>query len=153
VGSVRCLAQVSELNHARDVAVPDGAHLTKFACNELQAIVFMQNANSSHLLDLFARKPSSWCLLDRHTITRDTVYRSPATPIPRNAWALIGLAIGDQPFSERCLSLLERAEELFARGCAFRARNSSSWHRGGRCRLTRRVSRLEGHESEQNGGG
>jgi hypothetical protein len=31
---------------------------------------------------------------------------------PRNAWALIGLASGDQPFSERCLGLLERAEEL-----------------------------------------
>ena len=41
---------------------------------------------------------------------------------PRNAWALIGLASGDHPFSERCLGLLERAEELsrtrarFARG-------------------------------------
>ncbi|MBV9168481.1 MAG: SMC-Scp complex subunit ScpB [Chloroflexi bacterium] len=31
---------------------------------------------------------------------------------PRNAWALIGLASGDEPFSERCLGLLERAEEL-----------------------------------------
>lgn len=31
---------------------------------------------------------------------------------PRNAWALIGLASGDQPFSQRCLGLLERAEEL-----------------------------------------
>ena len=31
---------------------------------------------------------------------------------PRNAWALLGLASGDQPFSERCLGLLERAEEL-----------------------------------------
>jgi segregation and condensation protein B len=31
---------------------------------------------------------------------------------PRNAWALIGLASGDQPFSERCLGLLERAEEV-----------------------------------------
>src|ERR687884_600588 len=31
---------------------------------------------------------------------------------PRNAWALIGLASGDQPFSERCVGLLERAEEL-----------------------------------------
>jgi Helix-turn-helix domain len=31
---------------------------------------------------------------------------------PRNAWALIGLASGDQAFSERCLGLLERAEEL-----------------------------------------
>ncbi|MBV9169493.1 MAG: SMC-Scp complex subunit ScpB, partial [Chloroflexi bacterium] len=30
----------------------------------------------------------------------------------RNAWALIGLASGDQPFSERCLGLLERAEEV-----------------------------------------
>ncbi len=31
---------------------------------------------------------------------------------PRNAWALIGLASGDQPFSERCVGLLKRAEEL-----------------------------------------
>jgi segregation and condensation protein B len=31
---------------------------------------------------------------------------------PRNAWALIGLASGDQAFSERCISLLERPEEL-----------------------------------------
>ena len=31
---------------------------------------------------------------------------------PRNAWALIGLTSGDQPFSERCLGLLERAEEF-----------------------------------------
>jgi hypothetical protein len=31
---------------------------------------------------------------------------------PRNAWALIGLVSGDQPFSERCLGLLERAEDL-----------------------------------------
>jgi segregation and condensation protein B len=31
---------------------------------------------------------------------------------PRNAWALIGLASGDQPFSDRCLSLLEHPEEL-----------------------------------------
>jgi hypothetical protein len=31
---------------------------------------------------------------------------------PRNAWALIGLASGEQPFSDRCLGLLERAEEL-----------------------------------------
>ncbi len=31
---------------------------------------------------------------------------------PRNAWAVIGLASGDQPFSERCLGLLERAEEV-----------------------------------------
>ena len=31
---------------------------------------------------------------------------------PRNAWALIGLASGDQPFSERSLGLLERAEEV-----------------------------------------
>jgi hypothetical protein len=31
---------------------------------------------------------------------------------PRNAWALIGLASSDQPFSERCLGLLERAEEI-----------------------------------------
>jgi segregation and condensation protein B len=31
---------------------------------------------------------------------------------PCNAWALIGLASGDQPFSERCLGLLERAEEI-----------------------------------------
>jgi chromosome segregation and condensation protein ScpB len=31
---------------------------------------------------------------------------------PRNAWALIGLASGDQLLSERCLGLLERAEEL-----------------------------------------
>ena len=31
---------------------------------------------------------------------------------PRNAWALIGLASRDQVFSERCLGLLERAEEL-----------------------------------------
>src|SRR5207302_9462958 len=30
----------------------------------------------------------------------------------RNAWALIGLASGDQLFSERCLALLERPEEL-----------------------------------------
>jgi segregation and condensation protein B len=30
----------------------------------------------------------------------------------RNAWALLGLASGDQPFSERCLGLLERAEEV-----------------------------------------
>ena len=30
---------------------------------------------------------------------------------PRNAWALIGLASGDQPFLERCLGLLERPEE------------------------------------------
>jgi Helix-turn-helix domain len=31
---------------------------------------------------------------------------------PRNAWALIRLASGDRPFSERCLGLLERAEEV-----------------------------------------
>jgi hypothetical protein len=30
----------------------------------------------------------------------------------RNAWALIGLASGDQPFSERALGLLEHPEEL-----------------------------------------
>src|SRR4051794_22833888 len=30
----------------------------------------------------------------------------------RNAWALIGLASGDQPLTERCLALLERPEEL-----------------------------------------
>jgi len=31
---------------------------------------------------------------------------------PRNAWALIGLASGEQPFSETCVGLLEHAEEL-----------------------------------------
>ncbi len=31
---------------------------------------------------------------------------------PRNAWALIGLASGEQPFSDRCLGLLEHPEEL-----------------------------------------
>jgi segregation and condensation protein B len=31
---------------------------------------------------------------------------------PRNAWALIGLVSGDQPFSERCLGLLERTEAV-----------------------------------------
>jgi segregation and condensation protein B len=31
---------------------------------------------------------------------------------PRNAWALIGQASGDQAFSERCLGLLERPEEV-----------------------------------------
>src|SRR5919204_2746665 len=31
---------------------------------------------------------------------------------PRNAWALIGLASGDQPFSERALGLLEHPEEV-----------------------------------------
>jgi segregation and condensation protein B len=31
---------------------------------------------------------------------------------PRSAWALIGLASGDQPFSDRCLGLLEYPEEL-----------------------------------------
>ena len=31
---------------------------------------------------------------------------------PRNAWALIGLASGDQAFAERCLGLLEHPEEL-----------------------------------------
>jgi hypothetical protein len=31
---------------------------------------------------------------------------------PRNAWALIGLASGDQPFSEKCVGLLEHADEL-----------------------------------------
>ncbi|HKB47428.1 MAG TPA: helix-turn-helix domain-containing protein, partial [Ktedonobacterales bacterium] len=31
---------------------------------------------------------------------------------PRNAWALIGLGSGDQAFSERCIGLLERPEEL-----------------------------------------
>jgi segregation and condensation protein B len=31
---------------------------------------------------------------------------------PRNAWALIGLASGDQAFSEKCLGPLERAEEV-----------------------------------------
>jgi segregation and condensation protein B len=31
---------------------------------------------------------------------------------PRNAWALIGLASGDQLFSERCVGLLEHPEEL-----------------------------------------
>jgi hypothetical protein len=31
---------------------------------------------------------------------------------PRNAWALLGLASGDQLFSDRCLGLLERPEEL-----------------------------------------
>ncbi|MBV9595442.1 MAG: helix-turn-helix domain-containing protein, partial [Chloroflexi bacterium] len=30
----------------------------------------------------------------------------------RNAWALIGLASGDQPFSAKCVGLLEHAEEL-----------------------------------------
>jgi segregation and condensation protein B len=31
---------------------------------------------------------------------------------PRNAWGLIGLASGDQAFSERCIGLLERPEEV-----------------------------------------
>jgi segregation and condensation protein B len=31
---------------------------------------------------------------------------------PRSAWALMGLASGDQPFSVRCMGLLERAEEV-----------------------------------------
>jgi len=31
---------------------------------------------------------------------------------PRNAWALLGLASGDQPFSNRALGLLEHPEEL-----------------------------------------
>jgi segregation and condensation protein B len=31
---------------------------------------------------------------------------------PRNAWALIALASGDQTFSERCLGLLERPEDI-----------------------------------------
>jgi hypothetical protein len=31
---------------------------------------------------------------------------------PRNAWALIGLASGDQLFADRCVGLLERPEEL-----------------------------------------
>src|SRR5262249_37923030 len=31
---------------------------------------------------------------------------------PRNAWALIGLASGDQTFLEKCVGLLEHAEEL-----------------------------------------
>jgi hypothetical protein len=31
---------------------------------------------------------------------------------PRNAWALIGHASGNQAFSERCLGLLERPEEV-----------------------------------------
>ncbi|MBV9596765.1 MAG: hypothetical protein JOZ87_07870 [Chloroflexi bacterium] len=30
----------------------------------------------------------------------------------RNAWALIGLASADQPFSDKCVGLLEYAEEL-----------------------------------------
>ena len=31
---------------------------------------------------------------------------------PRNAWALIGLASGNQPLSERAFGLLEHPEEL-----------------------------------------
>jgi len=31
---------------------------------------------------------------------------------PRNAWALIGLASGDEPFAQKCLGLLEHPEEL-----------------------------------------
>jgi hypothetical protein len=31
---------------------------------------------------------------------------------PRNAWAIIGLASGDQALSERCIGLLERREEV-----------------------------------------
>jgi segregation and condensation protein B len=31
---------------------------------------------------------------------------------PRNAWALVGLASSDQAFSERCVGLLERPEEV-----------------------------------------
>jgi segregation and condensation protein B len=31
---------------------------------------------------------------------------------PRNAWAVVGLASGDQAFSERCVGLLDRPEEV-----------------------------------------
>src|ERR1700737_2072256 len=31
---------------------------------------------------------------------------------PRNAWAIIGLASGDEVLSEHCLGLLERREEI-----------------------------------------
>jgi len=43
---------------------------------------------------------------------------------PRNAWALIGLVSGDQPFLERCLGLLERPEET-SRARARLARGAS----------------------------
>jgi len=49
---------------------------------------------------------------------------------PRNAWALIGLASGDQPFSECCPGLLERAEELSrTRARLTRGETWSSWLR------------------------
>ena len=50
---------------------------------------------------------------------------------PRNAWALIGLASGDQPFSERCVGLLEHAEELSrTRARLARGESWSTWRRG-----------------------
>jgi hypothetical protein len=49
---------------------------------------------------------------------------------PRNAWALIGFASGDQPFSERCLGL-QRAEELSrTRSRLARGESLSNWRRG-----------------------
>ncbi|MBV9601316.1 MAG: helix-turn-helix domain-containing protein [Chloroflexi bacterium] len=46
---------------------------------------------------------------------------------PRNAWALIGLASGDQPFSEQCVGLLEHAEELSRTRARLLAKTSWTW--------------------------
>jgi hypothetical protein len=48
---------------------------------------------------------------------------------PRNAWALIALASGDQSFSERCFGLLERAEDVSRARARLENRACSIWRR------------------------
>src|SRR6266571_4015000 len=52
--------------------------------------------------------------LDRSSVERWAVAGgSRGGPLtPRNAWAIIGLASGDQALAQHCLGLLERREEL-----------------------------------------
>src|ERR1700736_3533290 len=47
---------------------------------------------------------------------------------PRNAWAIIGLASGDEALSKHCLGLLERREEVSRVGRAWPPRVCSSSH-------------------------
>ena len=49
---------------------------------------------------------------------------------PRNAWAIIGLASGDQALAEHCLGLLERREEVSRARARLAARVCSSWRHG-----------------------
>src|SRR5207245_5408123 len=48
---------------------------------------------------------------------------------PRNAWAIIGLASGDEALAQHCLGLLERREEVSRAGRAWPHRVCSSSHR------------------------